>query len=191
MKLLVARWVAMDIAHFQDWAVSMQNIYPVLRMPLPLLQIFTVTDSQLDYRYEGDNFVLDEQVVRAALKSYKNLQSTSSPSPSQLSPSSFYLRLLLKSSEKPPVLTPSSWKDPHNAICLLEWRAAFMVKELAQHQKDADASANQRVSKAVTDAFVATRVGHMIQELQFADKDKQAVGNLYRLVCEFCLHPPN
>lgn len=58
-----------------------------------------------------------------------------------------------------------------------------MVNELAQHQKDADASANQRVSKAVTDAFVAAQVGQMIQELQFADKDKQTVGDLYRLVC--------
>ncbi|KAG6812804.1 hypothetical protein H0H93_013675, partial [Arthromyces matolae] len=47
--------------------------------------------------YEGDNFVLDQQVVRAALKSYNAL--ISSPDPSQaskhLSPSSAYLRLLM------------------------------------------------------------------------------------------------
>lgn len=42
--------------------------------------------------YEGDNFVLDLQVARSALKSYKGIRSSKNPTPSLLSPSSNYLR---------------------------------------------------------------------------------------------------
>ncbi|EFI26847.1 acyl-CoA oxidase [Coprinopsis cinerea okayama7 len=112
--------------------------------------------------YEGDNFALDQQVVRAALKSLKGLSSSTN-----LSPSSYYLRLLI-----PPVsvpnfkLTPDQWLDPANPVLLLEWRAALVVQEMARNLKEPDASVNQRVSKAVTEAFVARQVGDMINEAQ-------------------------
>jgi len=98
-------------------------------------------------RYEGDNFVLDQQVVRAALKSYRHLFSTKAPSTSSLSPSSYYLRLLLEPSNSPSELADSSWEDPATSILLLEWRAAAIVHELTQNLSDPDASVIQRVSK--------------------------------------------
>lgn len=142
----------------------------------------TLIGADLYYRrYEGDNFVLDQQVVRAALKSYNNLISAKYPL-KMLSPSSNYLRLLLKPSQPLQPLTDSSWKDPTVAILLLEWRAAVIVKEFAKHANDPDASANQRVSKAVTEAFVAVQVGLMIQELQLAETENCVIRDLYLLV---------
>jgi len=131
--------------------------------------------------YEGDNYVLDEQVVRAALKSYKNFFSAREPSISLLSPSSYYLRLLLKGSDQPPSVTDLSWKDTAFAALMLEWRAALIVQELARNLSNPDASAKQRVSKAVTEAFVATQVTQMVRELELADKDRGVVVDLYRL----------
>ncbi|PPQ69969.1 hypothetical protein CVT24_003673 [Panaeolus cyanescens] len=114
--------------------------------------------------YEGDNFVLDQQVVRAALKSLRNLVSSKPPNVALLSPSSNYLRLLVT----PPSLPRSGydWSDPSTAILLLELRAAFIVQEHAKNASEPDASANQRTSKAVTEAFVAVQVGEMIKKLE-------------------------
>jgi len=135
-------------------------------------------------RYEGDNYVLDGQVVRAALKSYEKLLSAKDPSASLLSPSSYYLRLLLEKSVKSLSLTDASWKDPAVALLLLEWRAALVVQDLVRNQNKLDATANQRVSKAVSEAFVAAQVVQMIQELDLSAKDRQVVVELYRLVSE-------
>ncbi|KIM82062.1 hypothetical protein PILCRDRAFT_820972 [Piloderma croceum F 1598] len=131
--------------------------------------------------YEGDNYVLDGQVVRAALKSYKNLLSAKDPSASLLSPSSYYLRLLLGEPVKSLSLTDASWKDPAVALLLLEWRAALVVQDLVRNQNKPDASANQRVSKAVSEAFVAAQVVKMIRELDLPAKDRHVVVELYRL----------
>lgn len=125
--------------------------------------------------------MLDQQVVRAALKSYRRLLSSKAPSIDLLSPSSYYLRLLL-TSERPPTLTASSWLDPGVTILLLEWRAALIVQNLAQNSNQPDASAYQRVSKATTEAFAAVQIGHMILGLNLRDKEKAAVSGLYRLV---------
>ncbi|KAJ7235654.1 peroxisomal oxidase [Mycena rebaudengoi] len=116
--------------------------------------------------YEGENFVLDQQVLRAALKSFRALfASKPAPTAASLSPSSYYLRLLLDGKLVPPQLTAESWEQPETAILLLEWRAALIVHEIAQTIADPDASATQRVSKAVTEAFVAARVGEMVVAL--------------------------
>ncbi|KAF7965078.1 hypothetical protein HWV62_45767 [Athelia sp. TMB] len=131
--------------------------------------------------YEGDNFVLDQQVVRAALKSLSRLMSAESPSADTLSPSSYYLRLLSKDPEPIPNLTAGAWKNSSTAVSLLEWRAALMVQDLARHAKGPDANANQRVSKAVTEAFVAAQVGLMSQELQLTEIDNRVIQDLYRL----------
>jgi acyl-CoA oxidase len=103
---------------------------------------------------------LDQQVVRAALKSLKGLSSAD-----KLTPSSLYLRLLLPGSQLASVSpTEEEWRDPLTAINLLEWRAALLVKELGSNLKDPDASVVQRVSKAITEAFVARQVGEMIKQ---------------------------
>ncbi|KAF9450509.1 peroxisomal oxidase [Macrolepiota fuliginosa MF-IS2] len=133
--------------------------------------------------YEGDNFVLDQQVVRAALKSYVALLK--SKDTTSLSPSTSYLRLLAPSGNAP--LTPSdgAWQDPTTAILLLEWRAAFLVRELAQVVQDPDASSSQRVAKAVTEAFVGARVGDIIKGLpetfEGKESDVKVIGKLYLL----------
>lgn len=134
------------------------------------------------HRYEGENYVLDQQVVRAALKSYRNVIASDSPSAALLSPSSNYLRLLLNPSDTPPSVTGSSWSDPAVLVLLLEWRAALVVQDLVHQQTNPDATSNQRVSKAATEAFVAVQVGQMIQELQFSERENRVVANLYRLV---------
>ncbi|KAG9217778.1 hypothetical protein CCMSSC00406_0003533 [Pleurotus cornucopiae] len=108
--------------------------------------------------YEGDNFVLDQQVIRAALKAFRSF--TPSTDVKLLPPSSTYLRLL----RGQPSLS-SDWSVPETPILYLEWRAVKIVQELAHNANDTDASMNQRVSKAVTEAFIARQVGEMIKTL--------------------------
>ncbi|RDB17664.1 Peroxisomal acyl-coenzyme A oxidase 1 [Hypsizygus marmoreus] len=134
--------------------------------------------------YEGDNFVLDQQVVRAALKSFGTLFSSNSPSTSvsSLSPSSQYLRLLLQPAAPLPSPTGDGWGDPAAAILLLEWRAALLVREHAQTADEPDASVYQRVSKAVTEAFVAVQVGEIIKTLtSLPAHDAHVIRSLYTL----------
>ncbi|KAJ7718945.1 peroxisomal oxidase [Mycena metata] len=131
--------------------------------------------------YEGENFVLDGQVLRAALKAFRGLfTSTSGHS---LSPTSQYLRLLRDKNLIPPELDSTSWSHPATAILLLEWRAALLVNESAQTLSEPDATLTQRVSRAVTEAFVAARVGEMIDSLKSALKQREAevVGKVYLL----------
>ncbi|KAF8147662.1 peroxisomal oxidase [Crassisporium funariophilum] len=125
--------------------------------------------------YEGDNFVLDGQVVRAALKSYRNLFSSKPPSVSSLSPSSYYLRLLVNAPPDLSVPSDQDWRDPAASIHLLELRAALLVQEHAQNVDTPDASINQRVSKAVTEAFVAVQVGEMIKSLESMQAKERAI----------------
>jgi len=133
--------------------------------------------------YEGDNFVLDQQVVRAALKSYANLLKLKDTS--ILSASNTYLRLLVDSSAVPSMPSVDAWQDPTTAIVLLELRAALLVRELARSIDNPDASASQRVGRAVTEAFVAARVGEVIKGLPAAFEGKErnikVLGRLYLL----------
>lgn len=136
----------------------------------------------VSFRYEGDNFVLDQQVVRAALKSFSKANSEAT-----LSPSSAYLRLLLKSSPAsfaPIPIKDVQWSDPAMSILLLEWRAALLVKEVSTGGIEVDASCNQRVSRAVAEAFVARQVGDLMKDLDglLEGKEKQVVIRLYHLV---------
>ncbi|KAL0952548.1 hypothetical protein HGRIS_006806 [Hohenbuehelia grisea] len=151
--------------------------------------------------YEGDNFALDQQVVRGALKSLKaflSLVSGRSLSPdavsAALSPSTAYLRLLLpalpSNPSAIPKITESRWENPTDVILLLEWRAALVVQALAKeveaHPSESvsgsvDAGAVQRAARAITDAFVAARVGTMIQECPLQGEAGKAVKGLYML----------
>lgn len=133
--------------------------------------------------FEGDNFVLDGQVVRAATKLCKTVLSSTS-SAAKLPLPSAYLRLLSATSEAPPQVTASTWHDVRTVVLLLEWRAALMVKNFTQTSAsgDVDASVNQRLAKAVTEAFVAAQVGEMISNLAvLPSEDAKVVGCLYRL----------
>lgn len=160
-------------------------IFPVLREHPPL---FYMSKADGTSSYEGDNFVLDQQVVRAALKSYRNLFDSKNPSAINLSPSSSYLRLLLNLTSRPSVATDASWREGSTIILLLEWRAALIVNEYAQNAKAPDASVNQRVSKAVSEAFVATQVGEILKSLQqsgLQNKEAEVLSNVYLLVRVF------
>ncbi|EMD34949.1 hypothetical protein CERSUDRAFT_116474 [Gelatoporia subvermispora B] len=112
--------------------------------------------------FEGDNFVLDQQVVRAALKAYQKLAKSGDTT---LTPSTHYLRLLLEPQLDIGGGLPLTWEDAQTSIRLLELRAALTVKSRAIHQDAPDASMDQRASKAVTEAFVAVQVGKIIQSL--------------------------
>jgi len=124
--------------------------------------------------------------VRAALKSISRFSSSPKPDASALSPSSAYLRLLLPGSGSPPTSPPTiaQWLAPETAVSLLEWRAALVVKELAKNVKEPDASVYQRVSKAVTEAFVGRQVGDTIASLGQAlgAKEGEVVKKLLTLV---------
>lgn len=70
-------------------------------------------------------------------------------------------------------------------ILLLEWRAALLVREIFLHQKEADTNPDQRVAKAVTEAFVARQVGEMIENLDsdaLGVRDRAVLRDLYTLV---------
>ncbi|EKM75391.1 hypothetical protein AGABI1DRAFT_79987 [Agaricus bisporus var. burnettii JB137-S8] len=121
--------------------------------------------------FEGDNFVLNKQVIRAAQKSYTNILK--SKDVFNLSSSNAYLRLLVGEHSMPSLPSDSEWQNPATAVLLLEWRAALLVRELAQHVDDLDASATQRTAGAVTEAFIAARVMEMIKELPVVIGDKQ------------------
>ncbi|KAJ3840767.1 peroxisomal oxidase [Lentinula raphanica] len=127
--------------------------------------------------YEGENFVLDQQAVRAALKAFHGLFGSegktrpSSETVAKLTASSYYLRFLCSPRNEPPILkdtdnSDSSWNKPETLILLLEWRAALLVHEIAQAAHDPDLTIYQRVSKGSTEAFVGRRVGEMINGLR-------------------------
>src|SRR5271155_2003515 len=123
------------------------------------------------------------------------LFSSSPPSLSSLSPFSNYLRLLLT----PPVLNVSlsiqDFEDPNVSIPLLELRAALIVQDYAKSlavgkNPEIDASVDQRVSKAVTEAFVAVRVAEIIkglEEVGVKGNDANVVKKVYLLVGHFIL----
>ena len=122
-----------------------------------------------------------------------NFLSANDSSTNTLSPSSSYLQLLTPSSKSiKPNLTDVSWnQDSSLPISLLEWRAALIVKDLAEHLSDPDANVYQRVSKAVVDAFVAVLIGQMVRDLDLKfstnENETKAVRGLYQLVCLFLL----
>ncbi|KAI0744477.1 peroxisomal oxidase [Earliella scabrosa] len=128
--------------------------------------------------YEGDNFVLDQQVVRAALKAFDAVAVRKTRTATDLTPSTTYLRHLL--SPPPP---SSDWDDPQTAIALLERRAALMVRDRALHLREPDASVDQRVSRAVTDAFVAAQVGEIVRalEVKVGQRNAAVLRKLYNL----------
>lgn len=67
-------------------------------------------------------------------------------------------------------------------INLLEWRAARLVEEHARTLATVDATVNQRISKAVTEAFIAVQVGEITGNLTLPEPTCQVVRSLYTLV---------
>jgi len=128
-------------------------------------------------------------VVRAAGKLCNAVLSVSSAI-SNLPLPSAYLRLLSANNSRP-LVTATTWHDVSAVVLLLEWRAALMVKNFVQTQAkgEADANINQRLAKAVTEAFVAVQVGEMINRTTLPSEDAKVVGRLYRLVSCY-LRPP-
>jgi acyl-CoA oxidase len=170
----------MATVHLLAWAACISIISPLQR---GFFLVWVLTDIKELPRYEGDNFVLDGQVVRAAGKLCNAVLSSTS-AVSKLSITSAYLRLLSSNSSPPPV-TASTWHDVSTVVLLLEWRAALMAKNFTKTQTkgDVDANVNQRLAKAVTEAFVAVQVGEMISNLiALPTEDARAIGPLYRLV---------
>ena len=142
-----------------------------------------MADTDEECRYEGDNFVLDGQVVRAATKLCSAVLSSTLVA-SKLPLPSAYLRPLSTDSS-PPTLAASTWHDISAIVLLLEWRAALMVKNFVQTQArgDVDGNVNQRLARAVTEAFVAVQVGEMINNLTaLPSQEAKVVGRLYKLV---------
>ena len=149
-----------------------------MSFPSSLLCLFSLPPL----RFEGDNYVLDQQVVRAALKSYTSFSSSDN-----YSPFSSYLRLLkTKSSDQIVNRETPDWKDWKVLINTLEWRAARSI-EYQQKAREAgilDSSCDQRLSRAVTEAYVATQVGDMILSVSGAQlgKSERVVQDLLTLV---------
>ena len=180
-KPLVDLWEDMDTAH----SLALAGFTLIISL-VPRMSLLTTCDSPSytgPYRYEGDNFVLDQQVVRAALKSYRSLFSSKPPAVASLTPSSAYLRHLVNPPTIPTSFSDKDLRDPATSILLLELRAALIMHEYAQNALETDASANQRVSKAVTESFVAAQVGGMINSLSsLSAKDRVVVSKVFLLV---------
>lgn len=141
--------------------------------------------------------MLDQQVVRAALKAYKRFSEQ--PSDDLLSPSSHYLRHLNAGTILvSQAISENSWRDPATSILLLERRAALMVQDYAKSQtlkssgmkidgqsELGDANVNHRLSRAITESFVGVEVGKVIASLgnqQLNKRDNIALGKLFLLV---------
>lgn len=133
-------------------------------------------------RYEGDNFVLDLQIVRGALKAYRSLQTFgfSAEAVARLPPSASYLQFVAAESSQP--IEPD-WANPNQVVNLLERRAAAMVQNRVD-ERNIDASMDNRVSKAVIDAYLAVRVSTLIEDAQrvLPARDAVVVFKLYVLV---------
>lgn len=132
--------------------------------------------------YEGDNYVLVQQVVQAAVKNLQSVLSSSIPSDAVASLPPFLrcFRHLFSSQSAP--------ADPFSvfgAIHLLELRGAHMVYEHIRriHAKETDGSADWRVSRAITEAFVAQQVGELIKGMDkhFSPKSADQIYGLLRL----------
>ena len=136
--------------------------------------------THLPSSYEGDNFVLDRQVVRGSLKAYRNFFSSAPPSIGSLSPFFSFLRHLVDPSPPFPI-SKYDWRIPGISIYLLGLRAALVVQNYADDSGNSDTAVNQRVANAVTKAFVATQVGNMIQDLEHGI-DGETVEKLLLLV---------
>jgi len=113
--------------------------------------------------------------------------SSRSPASSvtSFSPFSAFLRHVanISSQTSPTTSSKNDWKDPAVAITLLEQRAAALIREHARHVSEPDPSVYQRISKAVTEAFVAAQVGLMMQGLdKLPLKDREVVKDVYLLV---------
>ncbi|KAF8513525.1 acyl-CoA dehydrogenase/oxidase C-terminal [Gautieria morchelliformis] len=119
--------------------------------------------------YEGDNYVLVQQVIRAAVKSLQAVVSSSDPveAARSLPQSTYFLRLLPDLTATHVAAAPLTWSAA-DAIYLLELRAAHMVQDYASHlePQSSDGSADWRVARAVTEAFVALRIGKVIVEVE-------------------------
>ena len=87
--------------------------------------------------------------------------------------------------------------DPNTSTLLLELRAALIVRDHAKNlatNSQVDASVDQRVSKAVTEAFIAVQVADIIKGLEdkgIKGNDADVVKKMYLLVsqfypCSFC-----
>lgn len=126
--------------------------------------------------------MLDQQVVRATLKSYKEVLSRKSFDNFELSPFSSYLRLLQSGTESSSIDVRSieMWYDRKTLILVLEWRAALLVE--ARANSSSEIYSDQRVSKAVSDAFVASQIGEMISNLSLQRSDQLIISNLLTLV---------
>lgn len=93
----------------------------------------------------------------------------------------FCLRLLFA-----PVSIPTDPFSVSGAVHLLELRGARMVLEHTKrvHAKEIDGSADWRVSRAVAEAFVARRVGDLVQQANrnLSPRSSNTICALFRLV---------
>jgi len=117
--------------------------------------------------YEGDNYVLVQQVVRAALKAFQAIMSSPDPvkAVSALPPSTACLRFLIT----PPKTTSATFTwTIADAVQLLELRGAHMVQEHASRVKAnvVEGDADWRVARAITEAFVARRIGEVVVQAE-------------------------
>ena len=118
--------------------------------------------------------------MRAALKAYRALK----PGQTDLPPSSAYLQRLTGGENPPSGFNFTSVEallaNPCTLVALLEWRAALVVRELANAGEVTGMDA-ARVARAVTDAFVAARVAGMAQEVKQDGVRKKDAGVVRRL----------
>ncbi|BGP19965.1 hypothetical protein JCM10213v2_008096 [Rhodosporidiobolus nylandii] len=116
--------------------------------------------------YEGDNYLLNLQVARAALKSYQAFSRSSS---APLTPFSAFLR---SQSLATPLSLPSSpacWSSPALLLNLLDLRAALLTRRLALLLESGRAWEHLswecvELSRAVSESWLARKMAEAVKE---------------------------
>ena len=125
---------------------------------------------------------MDLQIVRTALKSLRDFKNNGE-SLSKLTPFSSYLRFL--NDDSPVAVLDrdiSVWSEPLSCINLLQWRAARLVGTYQENAQVPDPMINQRVSRAVSEAFVADQVKDILANMSLKGRERQALTSLLMLV---------
>ncbi|KAI0341183.1 acyl-CoA oxidase [Trametopsis cervina] len=135
--------------------------------------------------FEGDNYVLDLQVVRAAVKAFRAYSSAKTPSES--SPSAFtrFVRHWSTVNLSRSHLRNLDWTHIPSLVRLLEYRALCLVGGCVKNEAcgGVDPTEAARTAKAITEAYVAAEVERFASELPtyFSDGVQRVMHDLFLL----------
>jgi acyl-CoA oxidase len=125
-------------------------------------------DELASVTYEGENLMLNLQVVRAAIKAYETAASAGHRESLQVSPSTAYLGTLNDRLGFPELTTGHDWRAIDKQNRLLALRAALCVQRLSERRTRGEQAGSeeewesgwksQEVAKTVVESYMAWRL---------------------------------